>query len=637
MRSSFADRGRFSLGRAWPAILIAGGVLIASFIVMLASLAVVGLTDDHSADLRREVLEHAFYLTKIQVQLDFIADYRPDGTPDKVRQEINRLRFPLSAHMGMYFRPEIQEAMLAQATVPSTDLQKLRDNASKMWDVYLELRRILEQASQSPDPGEQASLMREARQKIDAWYPPARHYNDALFVLQASVLARLEQRVATSSRVAASTGGLAIVATALVVILLVRWMIRERRHRRELEAARKDADRANRAKAVFLTTLSHELRTPLHGMFGLMELVERDGLSDHQREHLRLLRSTTNGLLHHFEGLLDLSAVEAGEVRPRRSPVRLRESLAGVVEAARHAARAKGLRFTVTWPDDDRPRLLDPVRVGQVVTNLASNAVEYTSDGFVDLAFGLAEERLTIVVRDSGIGIAEADRERVFEMFVQADEGHTRSHGGTGAGLAIVRRLVDALGGGVELDSKVGGGSTFTVTLPAPLSTAEEAEEQAGPTDSGRAQRSSGAPGSDGAAKAADLAVGRTVRVLVAEDEAINRLYLRMVLEGNEFLVTEVGTGPEALEALRDGTQDIGLLDISMPGMSGLDVARGLREEQGAGEGRRVPLIALTAHAQAEDREACLAAGFDDYLTKPFDEQTLLARMESLLSLVPLE
>ncbi len=640
MRSSFVDptdsvRTASGRGVSRAGAIIAGiAVVIASFVIMGIALAAIGRTDDQSGDLRRNILENAFYLTKVQAQMLAIADYTPSGTPEEVRRKLNRLRFPLSAHMGMYFRPELQQAMLEEVSLPAGDLRKLRASSSQMWSLYLELRSTLERAALSPDQGEQASLMRDARRVIDAWFPVARRYNDALFVVQATVLARLERRVAISSRVAIGMGALALVATLLLVAFLTRWMVRERRYRHELEAARKEAERANHAKSVFLATLSHELRTPLHGMFGLMELLDREGLGESQRRHLRLLRTTTGGLLHQVEGLLDLSAVEAGEVKPRLAPVRLRESLAGAVESVRGAAATAGLRFSVAWPEDDRPRMLDSVRVGQIVTNLASNAVKYTPEGFVDISLALVEETLTIVVCDSGIGIGEADRERIFEMFVQADEGYTRSHGGTGAGLAIVRRLVDALGGEIGLESHPGSGSVFTVTIPAPLS------DDSGPpaaTDAAIGPANLEIERDDGDGSGADEtpAGHRGVRVLVAEDEAINRLYLRMVLERNGFTVTEVGTGPAALDALNAGGFEVGLLDISMPGMSGLDVVRHIRAADAAAHRSSIPLVALTAHAQAEDRRACLDAGFDDYLTKPFDEQTLVARIGALLAGAP--
>lgn len=642
MRSSFVDpthsrRTASGRGVSRAGAIIAGiAVVIASFVIMGIALAAVGRTDDQSGDLRRNILENAFYLTKVHAQMLAIADYTPSGTDEEVRRDLNRLRFPLSAHMGMYFRPELQEAMLEEISLPAGDLRKLRASSSQMWSLYLELRSTLERAALSSDRGEQASLMRDARRVIDAWFPVARRYNDALFVVQASVLALLERRVAISSRVATGMGALALVATLLLVAFLTRWMVRERRYRHELEAARKEAERANHAKSVFLATLSHELRTPLHGMFGLMELLDREGLGESERRHLRLLRTTAGGLLHQVEGLLDLSAVESGEVKPRLAPVRLRESLAGAVESVRGAAATAGLRFSVAWPEDDRPRMLDSVRVGQIVTNLASNAVKYTPEGYVDISLALVEETLTIVVCDSGIGIGEADRERIFDMFVQADEGYTRSHGGTGAGLAIVRRLVDALGGEIELESRPGSGSVFTVAIPAPLSD-EFGPPAAADAATGPANLEIDRDEGDGDGSEADeVPAGRRgTRVLVAEDEAINRLYLRMVLERNGFTVTEVGTGPAALDALNAGGFEVGLLDISMPGMSGLDVVRHIRAADAAAHRSSIPLVALTAHAQAEDRRACLDAGFDDYLTKPFDEQTLVGRIGALLAGAP--
>jgi PAS domain S-box-containing protein len=395
-----------------------------------------------------------------------------------------------------------------------------------------------------------------------------------------------------------------------------------------LRQANIDLERANRAKSEFLATMSHEIRTPLNGVIGLTDLLRRSSLTSQQQEYVHAIQASGDALLSLINDILDLSKIEAGQMVLELQPLDPRQLVGDVVAVFLAQARAKGLHLSAKVDPAVPPLLVgDPVRLRQVLLNLVSNAVKFTgqengigpgradgSHGEVAIVMALAEENaegalLWIGVRDSGIGIAPETQAALFEPFTQADASTTRRYGGTGLGLAIARRLVEAMGGTIGVESAPGKGSTFWLTLRlARATTADAPTPLPAPSDLATGARARG-------------------RVLVAEDNAVNRLVAVGQLESLGCAVETVEDGRQAVEAVRQGHYDLVLMDCHMPEMDGFSATRAIRDAEAA-EGRvRTPIVALTADALAGDREKSLAAGMDDHLTKP----VTLERLDAIL------
>ena len=394
----------------------------------------------------------------------------------------------------------------------------------------------------------------------------------------------------------------------------------------ELEAARDAARRASDAKDEFLARMSHELRTPLNGVLGMSQLLAGGALDAEQRRRLETLEDSGRALLGLVDGLLDVARLRADELRLRPRPVRLAESLERVAAAYRARAGEVGLGFELavdpgvpTWAS------LDPLRFEQVLTHLVDNAVKFTDRGSVSVRVAsAAHDRLLLVVEDTGIGMAPELAASMFELFVQGDGTGSRRHGGTGLGLAIARDLVALMGGAIETTSSPGGGTRVVVELPLVPAVAP-GNERSAPAVAG----ASPAPAPEVRAGARGVpqdhrSVGeRGARVLVAEDNEVNRLVIEAMLRDLDCEVELVHDGAQALAALERYRPDLVLMDCQMPVVDGFEATRRLR----AG-GHDVPVIAVTANALEGDRERCLAAGMDDYLTKPLDRERLAATLE---------
>ncbi len=383
---------------------------------------------------------------------------------------------------------------------------------------------------------------------------------------------------------------------------------------RELVLARDAALDAARVKSDFLANMSHEIRTPMNAVLGYADLLLDADLSPHDRaEHARTIRANGEHLLALLNDILDLSKLEAGRMPVEAITFDPREVVAEVAAIIRpRAARARlSLEVHAT---SETPGLVrgDPTRLRQIVLNLASNAVKFTPVGGVRIelacdAPSAATRRLRVAVSDTGVGLSPGEISRLFLPFSQADSSTTRRFGGTGLGLSISQRLAALLGGEITVQSAVGGGSTFTLSLrlDAPPDVALIA---AGPI-----RLAASEPGPEPAAR------GLVGRVLVAEDVAVNRRLLTILLEGIGATVTAANDGAAAVEqALAGDGFDLILMDMQMPVLDGYDATASLRRAGYAG-----PIVALTAHAMADDRARCLRAGCDDYLTKPINRRAL--------------
>ena len=380
---------------------------------------------------------------------------------------------------------------------------------------------------------------------------------------------------------------------------------------RELEEARAAAVHATRAKTEFLANMSHEIRTPLTAIIGYADLLaDEDDDPAGRRPMLQTVRSNGEHLLALVSEILDLSKIEAGRTETDRVPMDVRGCVRDVVASLRGQADRKSLDLDVVIDDDIRDAVsLDPLRFRQIVVNLLGNAIKFTSEGriTVELRSTEADDRIRLVVRDTGIGMTELEATRIFEPFQQADGSTTRRFGGTGLGLTISRRLCEMLDGGLEVDSTAGEGSTFTATVSAP------------PT----AHR-------PGVRNRTEMPTG--LRVLLAEDGLDNRRLITHLLSRMGARVHAVEDGAAAVEAVMDGSRepfDVVVMDMQMPVLDGYEAARRIRNA-----GLEIPILALTANAMPGDRNTCLQAGCDDYLPKPVRRDDLARSVAGVVNRV---
>jgi PAS domain S-box-containing protein len=380
---------------------------------------------------------------------------------------------------------------------------------------------------------------------------------------------------------------------------------------RELIQARDEAVAGEKAKADLIAVMSHEMRTPLNGMLGTLDLLDIGERPPKEREYFDIIRASGRQLLYHVDTVLEISRAEAGKIVLAEEPFSLPVLVRELVESQRGVAEHRGnaLSHLVETGGEDHV-VGDPTRIRQVLLNLLGNAIKFTRNGAISVEAERMGDRETVEFRviDNGIGIDADDIDRVFEDFVTLDTSYTRAAGGTGLGLAIVRRLVDAMGGEIGVESIKGEGSCFWVRLPLPSVTRLGGRERAEPVlPSAPVEAASVAP----------------MKVLIVEDNRINRVVLRDMLEQDGHSVDEAHDGQQGVEMAARRSYDIVLMDISMPVLDGVEATRAIRSSEA--RGTRLPIVALTAHAANADKERFRAAGLDDILVKPISRQGLRA------------
>ena len=404
-----------------------------------------------------------------------------------------------------------------------------------------------------------------------------------------------------------------------------------RRAQKKLIASEHKAQIANKAKSEFLANMSHEIRTPMNGVLGMAQVLEKTSLSDKQRFYVDVMKRSGENLLFIINDILDFSKLEADKLTLNPEAHNLEQTMHDVVTLLSPRAEEKGLELRIHYdPNLSKNFIFDKERLRQIITNLVGNALKFTKEGYVKLSVTErikdGSRMIRIRVADTGIGIADDKLAVVFEKFAQAESSTTRTHGGTGLGLSISRRLSEAMNGKLEATSTIGTGSTFTLELPLEVAKTPSNQNEVVPTplplDITPLQTALPCP-----ASRPRQASNKHIEILIAEDNEAQIKLMQNLLSHPRIKLTFATNGKEAVKAYKSNFFNLIFMDISMPIMDGVAATKAIREFEAIDDLPRTPIVCLSAHAMAWQKEKFYRTEIDDYLSKPVNKEQLLEAM----------
>jgi CheY-like chemotaxis protein len=381
----------------------------------------------------------------------------------------------------------------------------------------------------------------------------------------------------------------------------------------EMRTAKAKAEESDKAKSMFLANMSHEIRTPMNAIIGYVDLMLNDKLSSAHRDYLENVKESGNVLLHLINDILDVSKIEAGQLVVENEPLSLRELFDSNASAFKTiiSKNSSNVKFINLLPENIASKVYsDSTRLKQIIYNLVSNAIKFTEEGEIELGVNIKEPGLLeFYVKDSGIGIEEKDHSRIFEVFGQADTSSTRLYGGSGLGLTISKKLVELMEGTIRIESQKGIGSSFYFTIPYRPVPVSERSKLSEPT-----------------------AVAVRDCLLLVEDNLVNQRLTKLILEKSGYRVITANNGEVAVEKYKSHPEiKLVLMDVQMPVLDGLLATAAIRKYELSAGLSRTPVIALTAHAMKGDKEKCLEAGCDNYLSKPIMMEVLIGTIKKYI------